>query len=59
MSLLFEKRMAHLLETHKALDLQIIEMEKNYAPDHEVEFLKKKKLKLKDQINELKGGGND
>jgi len=60
MSLLYEKRIAHLEETHRMLDAQILELEKNYAPDHDVEVLKKKKLKLKDQINDLrKVDGND
>ena len=60
MTLTYERRIQHLEETHRALDEQIKEMERNYAPDLEVEALKKKKLKLKEQIANLKlEDGND
>ncbi len=44
----------HLQELHDDLDKQIIEEEKHYGNDALVAFLKKKKLKIKDEIQGFK-----
>jgi hypothetical protein len=44
----------HLQEMHDDLDKQIVEEFKHYGNDALVSFLKKKKLKLKDEIEGFK-----
>ena len=44
----------HLQELHDDLDKQIIEEEKHYGNDAIIAFLKKKKLKIKDEIQGFK-----
>ncbi len=44
----------HLQDLHDDLDKQIQEEEKHYGNDALVTFLKKKKLKLKDEIEGFK-----
>lgn len=52
---MFENRIKHLEEAHRALD-KVIEREERTGvfEDHEITELKKKKLLLKDKINLLK-----
>ena len=49
-----EHHIKHLQEMHDDLHKQIIEEEKHYGNDALVTFLKKKKLKLKDEIEGFK-----
>ena len=49
-----EHHIKHLQELHDDLDKQIIEEEKHYGNDALVAFLKKKKLKIKDEIQGFK-----
>jgi hypothetical protein len=49
-----EHHIKHLQEMHNDLDKQIQEQEKHYGDDSLVKFLKKKKLKLKDEIQGFK-----
>ena len=50
------ERIKHLEEAHKALDKQLIEMSKHpHVEESRIAELKKKKLQLKDQLQELKG----
>jgi len=54
-TLMFERRIQHLEESHKILDDQIAKLEKSgkYSDEH-IQTLKKKKLHLKDEIAKLK-----
>jgi hypothetical protein len=49
-----EHHIKHLQEMHDGLDKDIREEEKHYGNDALVTFLKKKKLKLKDEIEGFK-----
>ena len=49
-----EHHIKHLQEMHNDLDKQIQEQEKHYGDDSLDKFLKKKKLKLKDEIQGFK-----
>jgi hypothetical protein len=50
-----EERVRHLEEAHRALDKQLTEMTKHpHVEESRVAELKKKKLQLKDQIQQLK-----
>jgi len=52
---MYENRIAHLEETHRALDKQITALEKNgLYEDLALEELKKKRLLFKDEIAILK-----
>ena len=44
----------HLQQEHDELDVQLAEQQKHYGNDALVTFLKKKKLKLKDEIEGFK-----
>lgn len=44
---------AKLFEKHNELDQEIKNLEANYAPDSEIDTLKKEKLKLKDDIYDI------
>ena len=53
-------RLDFLIETHKLLDSQILEMQKSKVwDDIELHELKKKKLKIKENIEHLKGTLNE
>jgi hypothetical protein len=49
-----EHHIKHLQELHDDLDKQIQEEEKHYGNDRMIVVLKKKKLKLKDEIEGFK-----
>tara|TARA_X000001036_G_scaffold429016_1_gene459622 strand:+ start:439 stop:654 length:216 start_codon:yes stop_codon:yes gene_type:complete len=60
-----DKIVVHLKELyrkHRALDNEVTDMQKSFAPDQQVNVLKTKKLWFKDEINrlenELKALGN-
>ena len=50
-----EHHITHLQEQHDALDKQIIEEESHHGNCGMIAILKKKKLKLKDEIESFKG----
>jgi hypothetical protein len=50
----FERHLKHLQEVHDDLDKEIIRQYNKYGDDNLVKVLKKKKLKLKDEIEHLK-----
>lgn len=45
-----DARFAKLFEKHNDLDQKIKNLEASYAPDSDIDTLKKEKLKLKDEI---------
>lgn len=45
-----DARFTKLFEKHNDLDHQVKNLEANYAPDADIDTLKKEKLKLKDEI---------
>lgn len=52
---MYEHRIAHLEDLHRAVDKQIDTMEKTgIYEDIEINTLKKKRLQIKDQIADLK-----
>ena len=52
---MYEHRIAHLQELHRAVDKQIDAMEKSgHFSDIEISTLKKKRLQIKDKIAILK-----
>ena len=51
-----DKIVVHLKELyrkHRALDNEVTDMQKSFAPDQQVNVLKTKKLWFKDEINRL------
>lgn len=50
----YQARIEMLQETHKYLDRQCTDLQKKNANSKELTELKKKKLQIKDQIQELK-----
>jgi len=52
----YKSRIAHLEESHKVLDKQITDMQRNHphVEEDKVAELKKKKLALKDEISKLR-----
>jgi hypothetical protein len=52
----YKARIAHLEESHKVLDKQIADMQRNHphVEEDKVAELKKKKLSLKDEISKLR-----
>lgn len=48
-----ENHVRHLQEKHDILDRDIHDKYSHYEPDHSVEMLKKEKLHLKDEIENL------
>ena len=40
----------NLIEKHQRLDKEVIRMQINHAPDHQISELKKKKLLIKEEI---------
>ena len=50
-----EHHIKHLQQIHEDLDKQIHEEEKHYGNDRLIVVLKKKKLKIKDEIEGFKG----
>lgn len=49
-----EHHIKHLEREHDELDVQLVEQQKHYGEDRLVTIIKKKKLKLKDEIQRLK-----
>lgn len=49
-----EHHIKHLEELHKDLEKELNEQQKHYGDDRLVTILKKKKLKLKDEIQAFK-----
>lgn len=49
-----QHHISHLQEVHDDLDKHIKEQEKRYGDDSLVKYLKKKKLKMKDEIEGFK-----
>lgn len=52
-------RLEWLINEHSRLDTQIHLMEKSYADQNEVTTLKKTKLKIKDEIQQLQEENNE
>lgn len=51
---MYQERVRHLEEAHRAIDKQLHEMEKHpHVEESKIAELKKKKLQLKDQIRSL------
>lgn len=46
-------RLEWLRNEHSELDKQVQQLEKNYGEQDAITFLKKKKLKIKDEIQQL------
>ena len=51
---ILEKQLVHLEKIHRELDAEIIKEEKHYGNDALVSTMKKKKLQLKTEIENLK-----
>lgn len=49
-----EKHIKHLQEKHRDLEKEIAELNKHYEEDLHINTIKKKKLKLKDEIEHFK-----
>lgn len=52
-------RLEWLVNEHSKLDKQIQLLEKTYAPQDDITHFKKKKLKIKDQIQQLREENNE
>lgn len=48
-----ERHIEHLREQHKTIDLAIVEAYNHNEQDHQIQTLKKQKLRLKDEISRL------